>query len=213
MNLDINVEHLNDLVDRAVHIVRSFRPPPSVMPLSASPDLPDPASLPSSGVTSDGDASLLLSEHALGNGLLESDSKEPQQQLQHPAGGSEGENALDQRMPAEATVSLSAASGEALVQSGKHVTSGLPPHSHAAGSKEANHGGFHEVEAEAGLKPWIKSSSMEHGLRAPFRSMLQPTADGRMSTRPLAHVHGSISTRPATSFKAPKSRLIRKQRA
>lgn len=208
MNLDIDVRHLMDLVDQGMDIVQSFQPP---TPAGHVGVLPDSSSLPRSGLASDGDASLLRpAQPAVNAELLQRNSTAAQQE-QHQHRWNLGGEASESQSPPSGSVTITAAGHDAV-----HGSRAVRPEgasqaqiAEAQGQKQSRL----ENEAEAVLvaKPGKGSSSAMHGPRV--RSMLQPTADGRMSTRPLAHVPAGVTRLPAASLQEHRPRLIRKQRS
>ena len=208
MNLDINVRHLMDLVDQGVDLVRSFVPPPPAGPAGA---LPDSNSFPHSSLASDGDASLLLPVQPSGKaGLLQNDGPAAQQG-EHPPHENLDSNQALMQSPLPETAVDSAAADDAVHDSIPVRLNGAPQ-ADTAGAQGQEQSGFDgQAEVSLAAKPGKTSGGARHGPRV--RSMLQPTANGRMSTRPLAHVPAGVTRLPATSLRDHSPRLIRKQRS
>lgn len=208
MNLDIDVGHLMDLVAKGVDIVQSFQPPP---PASHAGALPETSSLPRSSLASDGDASLLLPAQSSGNvGLSQSNSTAAQQELHQPHGNLDSEAAGTQS-PSLRSVTNDAAGHDAAHQSTSVRPEGASQNHTAKAQGQEQDGLVSEAEALLGAKPVKGSGGAMHGPRV--RSMLQPTADGRMSTRPLAHVPAGVTRLLAGSSPEHRPHLIRKQRS
>lgn len=208
MNLDVDVGHLMTLVARGVDIVQNFQPPSPPGHIDA---LPDSSSLPGSNLASDGAASLLLPAQPSGNaGRPKSSSTAAQQGAHQPHGNPDSGDSALQRPPLE--FAMDDAAGNDAVHEGRPVGPEGASENHTADANgQEQPGSENQAETLLGAKPGNGSGAAMHGPK--LRSMLQPKADGRISTRPLAHVPVGVMRLASTSLREHRSRLIHKQRS